>query len=227
MSDEFACLENLASLKSGIEAVTGESYEDLTAGVQALKNGYGQSGGNDSTFKGFIERTEKTPTLPSDLTKIGGYAFYNYSALAITSLPSGITDIGAYAFFGCSNIALTALPNGVKTISGNAFQGCSKLALTSLPSELTSIGPGGFQNCTKLAITSLPSELTSISNAAFRGCTNLKTITFNSTPTLALGTAVFYDCSNLTDIYVPWAEGEVANAPWGATNATIHYNSEV
>jgi hypothetical protein len=23
---------------------------------------------------------------------------------------------------------------------------------------------------------------------------------------------------------VPWAEGAVANAPWGATNATINYN---
>ena len=28
----------------------------------------------------------------------------------------------------------------------------------------------------------------------------------------------------LTDIYVPWAEGAVANAPWGATGATIHYD---
>ncbi len=29
---------------------------------------------------------------------------------------------------------------------------------------------------------------------------------------------------NISDIYVPWAEGSVANAPWGATTATIHYN---
>lgn len=30
--------------------------------------------------------------------------------------------------------------------------------------------------------------------------------------------------STVTDIYVTWGEGEVADAPWGATNATIHYN---
>lgn len=204
MNIEYESPKVIDRLIKSAEKTTGENYNTLTEAHQALKNGYGQGGGSDSSIKSFIERTEKTPTLPSDLTKIGAYAFYNYSDLAITSLPSGITDIGAYAFMGCSNIALIALPNGVKTIGGNAFQGCSKLALTSLPSGLTSI-----------------------SNAAFRGCTNLKTITFNSTPTLALGTAVFYDCSNLTDIYVPWAEGEVANAPWGATNATIHYNSEV
>lgn len=35
------------SLKSGIEAVTGETYTDLTEGVQALKDGYGQGGGGE------------------------------------------------------------------------------------------------------------------------------------------------------------------------------------
>ena len=34
----------------------------------------------------------------------------------------------------------------------------------------------------------------------------------------------FMNCTALTDIYVPWSEGEVAHAPWGATNATINYN---
>lgn len=38
-------LNKINSLKSGIEAVTGESYSDLTAAVQGLKNGYGQGGG--------------------------------------------------------------------------------------------------------------------------------------------------------------------------------------
>lgn len=39
----------------------------------------------------------------------------------------------------------------------------------------------------------------------------------------SIGTNAF-DYASVTDIYVPWAEGEVANAPWGATSATIHYN---
>ena len=30
--------------------------------------------------------------------------------------------------------------------------------------------------------------------------------------------------SNLTTINVPWLEGEVANALWEVTNATINYN---
>lgn len=44
MSVVLESVERINALKNGIEAVTGESYEDLTAGVQALKNGYGQSG---------------------------------------------------------------------------------------------------------------------------------------------------------------------------------------
>ena len=37
----------------------------------------------------------------------------------------------------------------------------------------------------------------------------------------------FNNCTNITDIYVPWAEGTNVggDAPWGATNATIHYNT--
>lgn len=34
----------------------------------------------------------------------------------------------------------------------------------------------------------------------------------------------FEGCTNLITINVPWVEGAVANAPWGATNATINYN---
>lgn len=38
---EYASVERIKSLKQGIEAKTGGSYADLTAGVQALVEGYG------------------------------------------------------------------------------------------------------------------------------------------------------------------------------------------
>lgn len=40
MSVTLQSVERINALKNSIEAVTGESYEDLTAGVQALKNNY-------------------------------------------------------------------------------------------------------------------------------------------------------------------------------------------
>ena len=87
----------------------------------------------------------------------------------------------------------------------------------------TKVRDYAFANCTNLALTSLPEGLTSIGNGAFVGCTSLTSITFKGTPTTIAANA-FNSCTNLTDIKVPWAEGAVANAPWGATNATITYN---
>lgn len=45
MSVEFESAARLAAMKSGIEAKTGEAYADLTEGVQALVDGFGQGGG--------------------------------------------------------------------------------------------------------------------------------------------------------------------------------------
>lgn len=123
---------------------------------------------------------------------------------------------------------------GWATIPDYAFSNATKKDVTvALPyledvdfsdSNTTSIGNYAFCNCTALALTELPSGLTSIGAYAFSYCTALTSITFTGTPTTILGSA-FVECNNLTDIYVPWAEGAVSNAPWGAENATIHYNS--
>ena len=112
----------------------------------------------------------------------------------------GYTKVRDFLFAGCSNLALISLPESVTSIGHLAFTGCTNLALTSLPEGLTSIGDESFSGCANLALTSLPEGLTSIGANAFFGCTNL------------------------TDIKVPWAEGAVSGAPWGATNATITYN---
>ena len=79
-----------------------------------------------------------------------------------------------------------------------------------------------FYNCFDLALTTLPSGITNIGDYAFVECSSLVSLTFEGTPE-NIGASAFADCNNLTTINVPWAEGAVANAPWGAANATIHY----
>ena len=113
--------------------------------------------------------------------------------------------------------------NRCTTIPDYLFYGCENLALTELPSGVTSIGDSAFSNCFNLALTELPSGVTSIGWYAFEDCTGLTSLTFKGTPNTINSTA-FDGCTNLTTINVPWAEGAVANAPWGATNATINYN---
>jgi hypothetical protein len=63
----------------------------------------------------------------------------------------------------------------------------------------------------------------SIGAYAFYKDTGLTDITFKGTP-MSIDSNAFASCSNLLTINVPWAEGEVSGAPWGATNATINYN---
>ena len=175
------------------------------------------------SFKAVIERTAVSPTLPGDLTTIGYSAFNNCPNLALTSLPSGVTSISDYAFNNCPNLALTSLPSGMTNIGSYAFQSCPKLALTSLPSGITRIGYYAFNGCRNLAITRLPPGITNIGFGVFANCTGLTSITFEGNPK-TIHSSAFNGCSNLTTIYVPWSQGQVANAPWGASNATIVYD---
>lgn len=175
------------------------------------------------SFKAVIERTAVSPTLPGDLTTIGYSAFSGCPKLALTSLPSGVTSISDYAFNNCPNLALTSLPSGMTNIGSYAFQSCPKLALTSLPSGITRIGYYAFNGCRNLAITRLPPGITNIGFGVFANCTGLTSITFEGNPK-TIHSSAFNGCSNLTTIKVPWSQGQVANAPWGASNATIIYD---
>ncbi len=171
--------------------------------------------GDDGSFKGVIERTAVTPTLPSNLTSIGAYASHSCSSLALTSLPSGVTSIGTYAFYGCSNLALTSLPSNLTSIDAYAFCNCSNLALTSLPSGVTSISNNAFHNCTNLALTSLPSGVTSISNSAFSGCSNIALTSLPSGVT-SIGSNAFLDCRNIALTSLPSGVTSIGTAAFSS-----------
>lgn len=107
-------------------------------------------------------------------------------------------------------------------IDAYAFYGCTKLALTEFPTSVQRVSEFAFRGCTALTDLSFHSQMQNVDNNAFYGCTDLKTVRFLGTPTLAQ--SIFGGCTKLTDIYVPWSQGAVAGAPWGAPNATIHYD---
>lgn len=161
-------------------------------------------------------------SLPDAVTIESG-AFRSCSSLSTLELPAGLTSIEPQTFYSCRKLAITRLPSGITNIGKEAFRGCSDLALTSLPNGLTNIADLAFCDCTNLAVTSIPASVKSIGSSAFYGCTSVANITFEGTPT-SIGNNAFDGCTELTVINVPWAEGAVANAPWGATKATINYN---
>jgi hypothetical protein len=162
------------------------------------KNVAGPGSGDD--WESYFDDTATVLNFPN-LETLRQYAFYR-SKGAFTELNAPkLKKIEKYAFLECSNLALTSLPSGV----------------AGTLSEST------FYKCPKLAIQHIPEGITQLESSCFGYCTALTTITFHSKPTY-MSSYVFDHCTNLKTINVPWAEGEVANAPWGATNATINYN---
>lgn len=104
-----------------------------------------------------------------------------------------------------------------------AFAYLSELTSVDMPDNVIAIGDNGFYRCPKLQLTSLPPGITSLGDFAFANCTGLETVKFTSTVS-SIPNGVFSGCPKLSTIYVPWSQGQVANAPWGASNATIIYD---
>ena len=66
-------------------------------------------------------------TIPSGVTNIGNWAFFNCNGLTSIFIPSGVNEIGEYAFYLCRNLVDVFIPNSVAGIGQYAFYNCSKL----------------------------------------------------------------------------------------------------
>lgn len=231
--DCSGCFNNSRHIKPGANNVSGNAaYAAMVGMVHSWKNTgtYFWS----YTFDQCVNMTGLA--IPSDTTTISDYAFRNCSSWAPTTLPNSITSITGGAFMNCTNVAFTSLPSGLTSLSANTFRGCEHLQFTALPDGISSIGSSCFYLCKNLPLVDLPSSLTTLASTVFAACWRPSsnagydgqphTLRFNSTPT-SISTNIFNNDESLTDIYVPWTEGDVSGARWGATNATIHYAPEV
>lgn len=172
--------------------------------------------------------------IPSSVISVGNCAFYWDSNLQSVDLSTtNIESIESSTFFKCAKLISVKLPDTVKTIGNSAFENAGLVGELHLPNNLISIGRNAFNGCTGLTGSLIiPDGVTSIGNNAFMGCTKLTSATLPKEFTEIVsegGTAfgLFYNDTKITDIYCNWYQGEKANieaeAPWGATKATVHY----
>ena len=110
--------------------------------------------------------------IPSSITKIEDYTFYNCPSITSVALPNTITSIGESAFENCTSITAISIPNKVTRIGARAFSKCP-ITDVIIPNNVTNIGGSAFSNCDKLSSLILGESVDSIGGGAFYGCRKL------------------------------------------------------
>ena len=87
------------------------------------------------TFATFRGGNFKSVTIPGNVTKIGGHAFYGCTGLTSITIPNSVTSIGSSAFYGCTGLTSVTIGKSVTSIGLNAFYDCSNLTKIFLLNE--------------------------------------------------------------------------------------------
>lgn len=145
--------------------------------------------------------------------------------------PSGITEIKTQFFRSSDGFRIEEMPDEITYIVDYAFANGHGWGILgenlALPSELVCIGAHAFSGQAMWYPKPLiiPAKVKTIGEGAF-STTMISAVTFLGTPETIAATA--FSTGNggnaVITINVPWAEGAVANAPWGADKATVNYN---
>ena len=168
-------------------------------------------------LEGFFDGSLTELNLPT-ITSIKNNALNGDAKITKVTAPN-VTSIGTSAFYKSALVTLDA-PK-VEVIGDNAFHLCSNFVVPELP-QIRSIGKNAFANCKRYDITEFPASLRSIGESAFN--VMLGTINFKGIPTRYGINANAFPNKYNSVINVPWSQGWVEGAPWGATDATINFD---
>ncbi|MDD6469432.1 MAG: leucine-rich repeat protein [Bacilli bacterium] len=103
-------------------------------------------------------------SIPTSVSVISGYSFYNCSLAEKITLSENVTSIGAYAFANCSlvskfnsnNATEMIVPELCASIGDYAFKGMALIANAVVPDSVESIGNGAFNGFNSLESITLP-----------------------------------------------------------------------
>ena len=167
-----------------------------------------------------IGKKEMSLTIPSSVTHIGSYSFYECTSLSSIIFPEHLQSIGDAAFYHCSGLSSVVIPNSVSYIGDQAFQKCHNLLSVSLPDSIETINDKTFQDCTILPSIIIPSSVKYIGNSAFQDCRNLLSINFPDNVT-SIGNYAFYQCVKLSFLSLSNSLCSIGEAAFGWCNSLI------
>ena len=175
-------------------------------------------------------------TIPSNVTKINSYAFYNCQGLESVTIPSTSTlaSISNYAFYDCTGLTKVIVPNISKwciinfsDYSSNPLyyakhiysDANNEIINISIPSSVTSIGSCSFIGCIGITSITIPSSIISIGNAAFENCSGLTKVIV---PNLSKWYSINFSNWSSNPLY--YAKHIYSDTNTEITNLTIPYN---
>lgn len=158
-------------------------------------------------------------SIPSSVTEIGDYAFYQCEKLIEINIPNSVNIIGQNAFGWCENLSSINIPNSVTTIKQFAFELCRNLKALELPASITSIEDHTFSGCFSLTSLNIPVSVTSIGEGGFAAC-SFSSITIPASVT-SIGLGAFFGCESLASIHAN------SNIPIDLPNPIDLYYAEV
>lgn len=180
-----------------------------------------------------IGKNQTNITIPSSVTSISAYAFYNAQNLTRVAFEEGATSIGESAFYNCKGLEEIVMPGTITSIGNNAFYGDTELTQVrinegdgevsmgenvfyNVPIEDLYIGKSWsttatinstdapFYQKTSIIQLGLGNKVSTIPTYAFYGCTGIKAINIPASAT-NIGTYAFYNCSAVNTL--TFAEG--------------------
>ena len=177
-------------------------------------------------------RIGETYTIPSGVTTLSGDSFSQLANLKHLIIPDEV--ISAEDAIDGSSLLTITIGSGMENLGSEPFKSCRALTTITVneQNQTYSSENGVLFNKNKTQLLcyprqkietsfTVPATVTSLTDYILYEADNLTVLTFEGTPD-SIGSYALP--SSLTTINVPWAEGTVANAPWGATNATINYS---
>lgn len=106
-----------------------------------------------ASYKG----SERSITIPSNVTEIGPEAFCNSKIEAVT-IPGSVKRIGSRAFYGSKGLYRVIIQEGVQEIGMSAFSFCTDLDRAVIPASVRKIEAGAFSYCSVLSTLEISPE---------------------------------------------------------------------
>lgn len=146
-------------------------------------------------------------TFPKTLGSIDEWAFEGTKLETVDLSNTQIKNLPKGCFYNCQQLNDVKLPIALTDIGECAFYK-SAIASITLPPSLQKIDKFAFQN-TQLTNVVIPTNCSVVEQGAFSDNANLTTVVVNGSKCY-LAYQAFWNCSNLTDVYITSKERPVA-----------------